>query len=190
MPSVNQGAPVTITLQAGETLRVVSDANSNGLVRRLGDKAGFQRSGSQEQSVPASSTRVFGPATSARRYSIEVAVGSLTYTTSVEDLPYSNLLGNIEGFTGSKTLRAEDNGKFLRCDDASNVTITVQNDLPQGFNVSFSMWSTGTITVAAASGATNRSTTSALSTQYQLGSLIVMKNAGTAAEYVLTGGFA
>ena len=78
----------------------------------------------------------------------------------------------------------------MRNDSASNLTVTVPNNLPTGFNVSFSPWSTGSITLSPASGATNRSAKTALSAQYSQGALLVVKNADAAsAEYVASGAF-
>lgn len=99
--------------------------------------------------------------------------------------------GKVERLTGDKTLSPSDKGKLFRCDSAANVTVTAPANLPEGFNVGLAMWAAGTVTVAAGSGATNRSSKTALSTQYQMGSLLVMKNAsGAAAEFVLGGDFA
>lgn len=190
MSTVSAGQKLDVTLQVGETLRVVAGAVSSGLVRRLG-MPGDQRQGPQNTDVPVSGTRQFGPFPTIRRYSIECAVGALTYTAAIDDLPTATHLGNIEGFSGARTLRSEDNGKIFRCDDASGVTVTVSNDLPEGFNVGFAKWGAGTVTIAAASGATNRTSKTALATQYNSGTLVVLKNGtGSAAEFVLGGDFA
>lgn len=189
MPNVTRTE--AIQLQPGEVLTVTADAVSSGTLRRRSDSHGVQLSGANSQPIVASGKRVVGPFGTVRRYTIEVSAGSLTYTIGAKDLTFSTFRGNVEGFTGNRTLVADDNGKILRCDDASPVTITVPNDLPDGFNVGASMWGAGTVTVAAASGATKRSTTTALNTQYGVGSIIVMKNVDNAsAEFVLGGDFA
>ena len=91
---------------------------------------------------------------------------------------YATLRGNIIPFTGNFTLRNEDAGKIFLCNDTANVTVTVPRDLIDGFNVGFVMYSTGTVTLAAAAGVVNKSGKTALSTQYQAGSLMVMKRIG------------
>lgn len=188
MPVVNQGSPTTVTLEVGETMRVVADANSNGIVRRSGDRAGFQRSGVQQQSIPAGATRIFGPFPSIRHYSIEVAVGSLTYTSTIDDFAYSTIFANVEGFSGNRTLMDGDNGKLLRCDDGSAVTITVPNNLAEGFNIGVAQWGAGAVTIAAASGATKRSAAASPSAQYKVGALLVVKNSdGASAEFTFSG---
>lgn len=190
MPTILQGKPYILGLDPGEMLTVTADALSSGLVRRV-SSSGNNLSGYQINNVAASSKVMCGPFPTVRQYSIECAAGSLVYTMTKSDYGYSVLLGNVEAFTGNRILSQNDNGKLLRCDDSSNVTITVNNDLAEGFNVGFGMWGSGTVTIAAASGATNRSSTSALSTQYQLGSLVVIKNGtGKAAEFALGGSFA
>lgn len=190
MPAVNQGPAVFIAPAIGETLTVTASATSSGLVRRVLNSGG-NRSGAQITDIPAGGTRIFGPFPTERHYSIECAVGSLTYSITKDEFGRSVLLGNVEGFTGARTLIDQDNGKILRCDDASAVVVTVPNSLAEGFNVGFAMWGAGTVTVSAGSGATNRSSTSALSTQYGVGSLLVVKNAsGTSSEFALGGSFA
>jgi hypothetical protein len=186
MSTATQGSPVHLTLQTGDVLTVSADLISHGLVRRVSDSPDQQLQGRHEQDVPAGSTRAFGPFPAARRYSLETAVGTLDYSAAVFDIAFSTLRGNVEGFTGDLILKADDNGKLLRCDDASPVVLTVPDDLPAGFNIGIAMWGAGSVTMA---GATNRSTVTALSTQYGLGSLIVLKNAGVA-EFKLGGDFA
>ncbi len=46
-----------------------------------------------------------------------------------------------------------------------------------GFNVAIAQWGAGTITIAAGSGATNRSAVTASSAQYKTLSILVLKNA-------------
>lgn len=107
------------------------------------------------------------------------------------DVTYTIFYTDVVPFTGNHTLTADDNGKVLRCDDASNVTVTVPRNLPECFTCGFLMWGAGTVTVSAGSGATKRSTRSALSIQYSGGSVLVVKNADDAsAEFILNGGFA
>ncbi|MCK1436852.1 MULTISPECIES: hypothetical protein [unclassified Bradyrhizobium] len=90
----------------------------------------------------------------------------------------------------------DDEGKIFRCGDTANVTVTISNDLPEGFNCGFVMYNTGTITLAASPHVVNRSAKTALSTQYQTGSIMVMQrtggNFGVVAdiEYLTGGDFA
>lgn len=106
---------------------------------------------------------------------------------------HADFLGSVVPFSGANlTLGANMNGKMLRSDGNSNVTVTVPASLPVGFNCGFMMFGTGTITLAPGSGATNRSAKTALSAQYQAGSILVAKNNTglTAAEYLAGGDFA
>lgn len=180
---------IRVTLQPGETLTVIADANSSGIVRRMTDDgSGAALVGAQIQTVPASNTRIFGTFAALRHYSIEATTGFLTYTSTILAHSYATGRGNVEGFTGARTLRAEDNGKILRSDDGSAVAVTVPNDLPQGFNVAVSQWGAGAVTFTAGSGATKRSSTSGVTAQYGTVSVLVMKNADAAsAEFVLGG---
>lgn len=98
------------------------------------------------------------------------------------------LRGNIVPFTGSFTLTRSDEGKIFRCDDASNVTVTVPGDLYEGFNCGFMMYAAGTVTLAADIGAANKSGKTALLTQYQAGSLMVAKSVGFKSHEFLVGG--
>lgn len=101
---------------------------------------------------------------------------------------YAALRGNIVSFTGSFTLSRSDAGKVFRCDDTANVTVTVPGDLEEGFNCGFLMYNTGTVTIAAGLGAVNKSGKTALSTQYQSGSVFVSKAAGFKSQEFLLGG--
>lgn len=179
---------VDVALKAGRTLALTLAAGSAARLIRKGDSTGNPDQGYQD----VTSSAVFGPFPKHRRYTLECRAGSVLYTmANAGNNAIATQLGNMEGFTGNRTLVPDDNGKVLRCDDPSNVTITVPGTLPSGFNVGFAMWGAGTVTVAAGSGATKRSSTSALSTQYSLGSVLVGKNNDLAsAEFVLGGGFA
>jgi hypothetical protein len=192
MNAINIGQTLTVTLESGYTLAVTAAANSSGRIRREANSIGGPLARDWFKTIPVGETRRFGPFPTERRYDIECQSGSLSYEIVTEpDNDFATLLGNVEKFTGNITLSVEDNGKLMRCEDASNVNVTVPATLPEGFNIGFMMWGAGTVTIAAGSGATNRSAATALSTQYDVGSLIVGKNAdGTAAEFVLGGGFA
>lgn len=172
MSSVSEGNSITLTIPIGRTLRV--DSAGEALIVD-GTKSYRASPGFPVRWRPS----VYSYE---RRVTIRALSGAADYTIFYTD---------VIPFTGDRTLTAEDDGKVLRCDDASNVTITVPADLPECFSVVFLMWSTGTITVEAGSGATKRSDASELSTQYQSGALLVTRNADDAsAEFVLNGGFA
>jgi hypothetical protein len=193
MPAALQGSPASLVLPVGYVLTVTADAVSNGRIGRLGDQPGARvpDTPSEFAAVAAGATALVGPFPYITRHTVEALAGSLSYAVASSPFGYSMLLGAMRSFTGARTLRAEDNGRVLRCDDGSAVVVTVPNDLPEGFNVGLAMWGAGTVTVTAGSGATKRSSTSALSTQYGVGSLLVMKNSsGSAAEFVLGGDFA
>ena len=177
----------TTELVNGFTMTVTSSVNSTGKLFHL-DQTNVVV---ETYSIAASQVLIFGPFPTIRKYRLECDSGSISYAFDKPAFDYATQLGNVQGFTGAKTLSSSDNGKIFRCDDGSNVIVTVPNNLSVGFNVSFSPWGAGTVTVAAASGATNRSGKTALGTQYQAGSLVVVKNAdGASAEYLLNGDFA
>jgi hypothetical protein len=103
---------------------------------------------------------------------------------------YENRFGHVIPFKGNFTLVNEQNGAIFRCDDGSNVTVTIPRNLMEGFNVAFAQWAAGTITLSAASGAINRAGGTATSAIYQHGSLIVVKNSNNAStEFVVGGDF-
>lgn len=170
MSSVTQGNSTTFTIPAGRTLQVKAASETQVIVDfrqfRVVDGQDFE-------------------------FRTDRDLHGVTVKAIVGDADYTIFYSDVVPFTGNRTLGADDNGKILRCDDSSNVTITVPADLPECFSVGFAMWGAGTITVAAGSGATKRSSTSAISTQYQWGSLLVVKNADDAsAEFALGGDFA
>jgi hypothetical protein len=164
-----------VALDANQIITISPAANASGRVGRIGDLPGDGENASAYGTLTASTTKVVGPFINPTRHAIELSAGTATYAVSTPNPAYRTLLGRMDGFTGNRTLTADDNGKILRCDDASNVTITVPNSLAEGFNVGFAMFGAGTVTISAGSGATNRSSTSALSTQYQVGSLLVCR---------------
>lgn len=171
MPSVTQGNSIAIIVPADRTLEVSTTGEASVTIE--GGRTWWLRAGDKRRLVlPDPAKRVIVTALS----------GTANYTVYYTD---------VVPFTGNRTLSLDDNGKVLRCDDTSNVTVTVPRDLPECFTCGFMMWSTGTISVAAGSGATKRSSTSALSTQYSTGALLVGKNADdVSAEFTLSGGFA
>ncbi|WP_234678912.1 hypothetical protein [Bradyrhizobium monzae] len=109
---------------------------------------------------------------------------------------YSTGRVQVVPFTGSFTLKSEDIGKLFRCDDTANVTVTVPPDLHSGFSAGFLQYSTGTVTLVAANNASNKSGKTALSSQYQGGSILVTKRSGgdfgviVTNEFVVGGDFA
>ncbi len=103
---------------------------------------------------------------------------------------YATQRGNVVPFKGNFALSLSDIGKLFRCDDTANITVTVPSPLPDGFNVAFVMGSTGTVTIATDGISVNRSGKTALSAQYQVGSLLVIKTTSGNAEFVLGGDFA
>jgi hypothetical protein len=176
----------------GQTITVTKPSGAAGYYGALGDEPGdAPASPASRAALTPGSTLMLGPWTHPRRYRVDATVGVVSVAVSTPAVQYSTLLGKMESFTGNRTLDFNDNGRLLRCEDASNVTVTVPNNLAEGFNVGLLMFGTGSVTISAGSGATNRSSTSALSTQYQVGSLIVARNStGSGAEFVLGGSFA
>ncbi|MCJ9731292.1 hypothetical protein [Bradyrhizobium sp. PRIMUS42] len=171
MSSVSQGNSITIMVPADRTLEVSTAGEASVTIE--GGRTWWLRAGDKRRLVLPDP---------AKRVTITAISGTATYTIFYTD---------VVPFTGNRALSLDDNGKVLRCDDTSNVTITVPRDLPECFTCGFMMWSTGTITVAAGSGATKRSSASAISAQYSSGAMLVGKNSdGAAAEFILSGGFA
>lgn len=100
---------------------------------------------------------------------------------------YADFLGRIVPFSGAALTLDEDmNGMILRSDGASAVTVTVPSTLPLGFNCGFIMYGAGTVTLSSGGGMTNRSGKTALSIQYQAGSIFVAKSG----EFIVGGDFA
>ncbi|WP_448043773.1 hypothetical protein [Bradyrhizobium liaoningense] len=169
MPTITQGNSASVSVPAGRRIKIETTGEAivgNGN-RRItsSDPSPFVKLFEVDDLIP-----------------VRAVSGTVTYTIFYTD---------VIPFTGNRTLTADDNGKVLRCDDASNVTITVPATLPECFTCGFLMWGAGTVTVAAGSGATKRSSTAALSTQYSSGAMLVAKNTNdAAAEFVLSGGFA
>lgn len=191
MTDVTGGANI-VTLPPRHTLRVASpDAFGSGLVRRIG-VAGqpFITGYNRTSKVVASATIYFGPFREPRTYSIEPASGGkLVYDIVQPGNDFTTDLRNVEPFTGSFTLKNDDIGKVFRCDDASAVTITVPNNLEQGFNCEFIKYAAGNVTLSFSSGATNVTAKVAMATQYMRGSLLVTKQvAALNACDVLPGG--
>ncbi|MCK1619557.1 hypothetical protein IVA96_23870 [Bradyrhizobium sp. 159] len=91
---------------------------------------------------------------------------------------YAKQRGFIVPFTGNLVITRNDEGKIFRSDDTSNVTVTVPNDLHDGFNIGFMTYSTGTITLVPGPHVINRSGKTALLSQYLAGSLMVTKRSG------------
>jgi hypothetical protein len=168
--SIAEGISRVVTIPARRTLRVTTAGQADvfeGTRTKHVDSHGFELSANSH--YPRSVT-------------IKAATGPTDYTIFYSD---------VVPFTGSFTLAADDEGKVFRCDDPSNVTVTVPATLPECFSAAFVMGDAGTVTIAAGSGATKRSSTATLNSQYQWGSLFVGKNANDAsAEFVLGGDFA
>lgn len=84
MTVASQGSPQTITLPPGCTLTVTADAVSSGSVypfaERVGDTAGVS-------AVAASATVTLGPFATTKRYQVNAASGSLTYSVAAVDYP-------------------------------------------------------------------------------------------------------
>lgn len=173
MPSILQGNSRTVTILAGRTLRV----------RTTGQASVFFELGlnGTNHSVGATGFEFHNP-DDPLRVTISAEVGTAIYTVFYSDLV---------PFTGNFTLAVDDDGKIFRCDDPSDVTVTVPGTLPECFSAAFSTSDAGKVTIAAGSGAAKRSSASALNSQYQWGSVLVAKNADdNSAEFVLGGDFA
>lgn len=88
------------------------------------------------------------------------------------------------------TLQASDAGKVVELTNASAITLTAPNSLPEGFSCTLIQGGAGQVTISAASGATlrNRQSHAKIAGQWGAAFLHVRDNAGgAAAEYVLGG---
>lgn len=104
----------------------------------------------------------------------------------------ANCRGFVVPFKGNLTVTRDDEGKIFRCDDPSDVSVTIANDLEIGFNCGFATYNTGKVTLAASPHVNNRSARTVLSTRYQAGSLMVLDRTGGQGIYgdieILVGG--
>lgn len=93
--------------------------------------------------------------------------------------------GVVEIISLDRILTVEDAGKIFRSDFDIAINITIPANLPVGFNCAFARWNTGALNLTAGAGVTNRSAITAVSAQYKLASILVIKNnvGLTAAEY-------
>lgn len=93
--------------------------------------------------------------------------------------------------TGSSySLVGADSGKIVECSNASAITVTLPNNLPQGFACDIVQKDAGVVTFVTASGATlqNRQNHSKAAGQYARCRLYVTENnGGSSAVYVLAG---
>ncbi|MFT4121070.1 hypothetical protein [Bradyrhizobium sp.] len=181
----------SVTLEAGYTLKI--SAASEWTSGRLRLPEIRTLTGKGVWNIPLGSSKTFGPFPTVRRYTLDAlgAGGKISYEIYKAPYDIATQVGNIESFSASFALQNEDNGKVFRCDSASNVTVAVPADLMEGFNVGFVQWDAGTITLASEPGATKRAGGSATSSQFQSGSLIVLKNTdGASAEFKVGGDFA
>lgn len=179
----------TLTLPPGQVLTVVADAFGAGIIRRINPNS--QLSGARQTSIAANGTKSFGPFASVRTYSIECSRGKLSVDQGKSDYRPAREIGAIETFSASFTLQADMMGTVFRNDSASNLTVTVPNDLPEGFNCGFIKYAAGNVALSFAAGAINRSAVATLTTQYTRGSLFVAKQSANvdAAECLVGGDF-
>ena len=89
---------------------------------------------------------------------------------NVQEVPYTNFYGAVVVCSSAPVITVDANGKIFRYDGSGNVNVTVPATLPVGFNVGFVMFGTGTITLVAGTGATNRSAKVALGRSIMSGS--------------------
>jgi len=96
----------------------------------------------------------------------------------------------INAQTGTTyTLLSTDNGKIVEVSNASAITITLPNNLAQGFNCLIVQTGAGQITLSAQAGGAlhNRSSFTKTAGQYAMLSLYISTNSGTNASYIMCG---
>jgi hypothetical protein len=93
--------------------------------------------------------------------------------------------------TANYTLQASDDGKILvnaPGTPGTAIVLTVPNNLVAGFTCTLIRGDAGTFSLAAATGATNRSNAVQVADQYNIATLYVFKNTGgSAAEFLVLG---
>lgn len=103
----------------------------------------------------------------------------------------SGFKGKINAQTSTTyTLASGDTGKIVECTNASAITLTLPNSLPQGFTCTVVQSGAGDVTFDTASGATlnNRQSHTKTAGQYAMTTVYVSTNSGgTSAVYVLAG---
>ena len=89
----------------------------------------------------------------------------------------------------SYTIQQSDNNTIISFSNSSPVTVTLPNNLSQGFNCILQQEGTGQVGVVAASGATLHSANGDmhLNVQYSTVYLFVLSNPGTAAQWRMSG---
>jgi hypothetical protein len=118
-------------------------------------------------------------------YSRTSSVGALAITEESRSLKAST---NFQTGT-TYTLAAADNGKVIDLSNASGITVTLPNSLAVGFYCTLVQSGAGQVTLSPDSGAVIRSRQTHTKTagQYAAIGLFVRSNAGSAANYILTG---
>ena len=111
MSSVSQGNSITIIVPGDRTLEVSTTGEASVTIE--GGRTWWLRAGDKRRLVLPDP---------AKRVTITAISGAATYTIFYTD---------VVPFTGNRTLSLDDNGKVLRCDDTSNVTVTVPRGLPE-----------------------------------------------------------
>jgi len=93
--------------------------------------------------------------------------------------------------TSNYTLQASDDGKILKNapgTPGTAIALTIPNTLVPGFTCTLIRADAGTFSVAAASGATNRSSATQVADQYNIATIYVFANSnGTSAEFLVLG---
>lgn len=163
-------------------------AISGGIVRLLGSTAGADATRLAFQFTPSSagaSLGISGTTITAQRgdgtaggtfaASGDLTVGgAATVTGTVTAAGYASSSGILNAQTGTTyTLLASDNGRVIKCTNASAITVTVPAGLPVGFSCQVIQGGAGTVTFSA-SGTTVNSFGSLLTTagQYAAASII------------------
>lgn len=153
---------------------------------------------------PAGSAGPTGPGASMGTTSTNRGIPVFTNTTATSVASTNVTISATDEIAGYKvaynaqtgtsyTVVAADAGKLIDHSNAAAITVTLPNNLPAGFFVSYLQAGNGQITFSAASGATivNRTAQFKTAGQWAVAGIFVRANAsGTAAQYVITGDLA
>lgn len=103
-------------------------------------------------------------------------------------LNVTELYATVTRITSNYTVSGSDVNTLVMVDSASNVTVTLPATFPVGAVVTFLQYNTGTLALAAGSGASLPQAPASSSSRYQFISAMVVANVGgSAAVWIVSG---
>lgn len=188
MTSVTPGSDALFILPADQTLTLVGNAQASGVLYPQAYPSGGAIPSTGLLTVGASGSYDVGPFKTPHAYRLTATVGSIDFAMGFKDVPFASDRANCEEITASRVLTNGDNGKFFRVNSAIAVSLTIPNNLIEGWNAGFVQYGAGNIALVSASGAINRSPITGTTAQYSIMSAFCVNNPndGAAAEYVVS----